>query len=403
MNRLTVIVAGRQLEAREHNSWEESTFGNVYLNFAAVPHSKQLISYHSLLNHLFFSNNNNLSTSVTQLASLIQSASDDSSALLVMGSRYEEGMDGTDHPGSQENIAGYTEEDKQSVRNLESTTLGPNAAAPVPSMTGNFPRSNPGWGASMGQLWQVGLLNNPMNNPGFQQHGAIPFGLSSSVPSETEFVHWNHVPFMNQDIRASHPVDASSLHPYRVNGLSVGVLPNQQVAQPLQSYTAGMVLANVGSLCSVATEGTGGAKLKRSLSETQRQPEGLLASSPPVRPRKKSLGQRAYNSEPPQGSSSTFTESVDTAKRTSLYRGVSYHRRDRKWTARTWLNGKMVHIGMYKSERMAALMVDLRNLDVLGSSCHKKLNFTPLERRSLAKELAQEPKCPFAIKYYARD
>eukprot|EP00516_Mucochytrium_quahogii_P012672 CAMPEP_0203795208 /NCGR_PEP_ID=MMETSP0100_2-20121128/7065_1 /ASSEMBLY_ACC=CAM_ASM_000210 /TAXON_ID=96639 /ORGANISM=" , Strain NY0313808BC1" /LENGTH=189 /DNA_ID=CAMNT_0050699617 /DNA_START=1254 /DNA_END=1820 /DNA_ORIENTATION=+ len=189
-------------------------------------------------------------------------------------------------------------------------------------MTVNFPRSNPGWGASMGQLWQVGLLNNPMNNPGFQQHGAIPSGLSSSVPSQAEFVNWNHVAFMNQHIRASHPVDASSLHPYRVNGLSVGVLPNQQVAQPLQSYTAGMVLnrqANLGWLSSVVTGGTGEAKPKRGLSETQRQPEGVLPSS---RPRKKSLGQRAYNSEPPQGSSSTFAESVDTAKRTSLYRGV---------------------------------------------------------------------------------
>jgi len=47
--------------------------------------------------------------------------------------------------------------------------------------------------------------------------------------------------------------------------------------------------------------------------------------------------------------------------------------------------------------------VDLKNLEVLGSSCHKKLNFTALERRTLAKELAQEPRCPLAILYYARD
>uniref|UniRef100_A0A7S2SAF6 AP2/ERF domain-containing protein n=1 Tax=Mucochytrium quahogii TaxID=96639 RepID=A0A7S2SAF6_9STRA len=313
-------------------------------------------------------------------------------------------MGDTGSSGRQDNIPRDIDKDKQTTSRLELTTLSPHAVSQATNVSGNLIGDNSAWGTSMGQLWQVGWLNNPMNNPGFQQHGAIPSGLPGSVPSQTKFLDWSNAPFMSQAIRASQSVGSSSLHSYRINGLSVGgVLPYQQAAQPPQSYTAGMVLANVGSLCSVATGGTGGAKLKRSLSETQRQPEGLLPSSPPVRPRKKSLGQRAYNSEPPQGSSSTFTESVDTAKRTSLYRGVSYHRRDRKWTARTWLKGKMVHIGMYKSEKMAALMVDLKNLEVLGSDCHKKLNFTPLERHTLAKELAQEPRCPLAILYYARD
>jgi len=316
-------------------------------------------------------------------------------------------MNYTNYLAGEDNTSEDPHEDKQSTRNLESTTSSPHAVAQVQNVYGNLIVSNPRWGVSARQLWQSGVPNNPMNNRAFQPHGAIASRWLNSVPSETESVGLSNATFMGQHIRASLPMNGSSLHSYRMNGLSVGALPYQEAWQPLQSYSADMVVAqreaNLHWLSSLATGGgTGGAKLKRSFSETQRQPEGLLPSSPPVRPRKKSLGQRAYNSEPPQASS-TFTESVDTAKRTSLYRGVSYHRRDKKWTARTWLNGKMVHIGMYKSEKMAALMVDLKNLEVLGSDCHKKLNFTPLERHTLAKELAQEPRCPLAILYYARD
>eukprot|EP00516_Mucochytrium_quahogii_P003448 CAMPEP_0203759392 /NCGR_PEP_ID=MMETSP0098-20131031/12395_1 /ASSEMBLY_ACC=CAM_ASM_000208 /TAXON_ID=96639 /ORGANISM=" , Strain NY0313808BC1" /LENGTH=303 /DNA_ID=CAMNT_0050652307 /DNA_START=1089 /DNA_END=1997 /DNA_ORIENTATION=+ len=78
----------------------------------------------------------------------------------------------------------------------------------------------------------------------------------------------------------------------------------------------------------------------------------------------------------------------------SDFRGVSYHRRDKKWTARTWLHGKMVHIGMFKQEKMAALMVDIRNLRVLGDGCHKKMNFTPKVRIALAEQFALERGCP---------
>jgi len=319
--------------------------------------------------------------------------------------------------------------EKQGINNPEST-----ASKPV-VVCENFVGENRARSLSTGQLSQVGFLKTS----GFEQHGGNPSGLSSSIPSQIEdFVDWRNVPFMNNFVQASLPVRASSLYLDTVHPSLVGVLPNQQAAQPLQSYTTSMVLnglARIDWLSSFPTGGTGVGRLKRSLSETQRQSESFFGSRPPLQPRKRSVHQRAYDSEPPRASStftgsvgpvkrtsprkrsvrqraydseppqasSTFTESVDTAKRTSLYRGVSYHRRDRKWTARTWLNGKMVHIGMYKSEKMAALMVDLKNLEVLGSDCHKKLNFTPLERRSLAKELAQEPKCPFAIKYYARD
>uniref|UniRef100_A0A7S2WL55 Uncharacterized protein n=1 Tax=Mucochytrium quahogii TaxID=96639 RepID=A0A7S2WL55_9STRA len=96
-----------------------------------------------------------------------------------------------------------------------------------------------------------------MNKMDFQQHWAIPKGLPKTVPSQTEFVDWSNVPFVDQAIRASLPVSTSSLHSYRMNGLSV--LPCQQVAQPPQSYTAGMVLqANLDWLSSAATGGTGG-------------------------------------------------------------------------------------------------------------------------------------------------
>jgi len=276
--------------------------------------------------------------------------------------------------------------------------------APALNQTVNLSEMNTGYGApAQGIRYREGLhkLTNEMV---FRPQGEIHSGLSSSsLPSQPALVDWANVPLMSNTFEQHTP----PLPPYSANSsqqfysTQVGPLPTPQFTQQLQWYTPGMMQnrqAHLHWLSSLAT----GAGMKRSISETERHPDGLLPVPLSGRPRKKSLGERAYDSEPPQASS-TYTDSVDPATRTSAYRGVSYHKRDRKYTARTWLNGKMVHIGMYKSEKMAALMVDLKNLEVLGSACHKKLNFTPLERRDLASELAQDPRCPSAIVRYARD
>jgi len=67
----------------------------------------------------------------------------------------------------------------------------------------------------------------------------------------------------------------------------------------------------------------------------------------------------------------------------SKFRGVSWHRRDRKWLARTWINGRIEHLGCYRVEEMAALAVDLRKIEHFGET-RKGLNFSdPKEREEL--------------------
>jgi len=58
----------------------------------------------------------------------------------------------------------------------------------------------------------------------------------------------------------------------------------------------------------------------------------------------------------------------------SKYRGVSWHRRDRKWLARIWINAKIEHLGCFRSEEMAALAVDLRTIEHFGV-WYRDLNF----------------------------
>ncbi|GBG33881.1 AP2-like ethylene-responsive transcription factor AIL1 [Hondaea fermentalgiana] len=71
----------------------------------------------------------------------------------------------------------------------------------------------------------------------------------------------------------------------------------------------------------------------------------------------------------------------------SDYRGVSWHRRDRKWLARTWINGRIEHLGCYRTEEMAALAVDIRTVEHFGPDTKKELNFPdPDERAKMRSE-----------------
>jgi len=47
-------------------------------------------------------------------------------------------------------------------------------------------------------------------------------------------------------------------------------------------------------------------------------------------------------------------------KQSSAYKGVSWHKRDRRWTARAWVDRRTVHLGAYSSEDLAAVVVDLK-------------------------------------------
>eukprot|EP00512_Aurantiochytrium_limacinum_P001049 CAMPEP_0171490906 /NCGR_PEP_ID=MMETSP0958-20121227/3568_1 /TAXON_ID=87120 /ORGANISM="Aurantiochytrium limacinum, Strain ATCCMYA-1381" /LENGTH=576 /DNA_ID=CAMNT_0012024273 /DNA_START=611 /DNA_END=2341 /DNA_ORIENTATION=- len=52
----------------------------------------------------------------------------------------------------------------------------------------------------------------------------------------------------------------------------------------------------------------------------------------------------------------------------SKYRGVSWHRRDKAWTARIWNNGKSEHLGTFTTELRAALAVDIKAAAYFGDT-----------------------------------
>jgi len=76
----------------------------------------------------------------------------------------------------------------------------------------------------------------------------------------------------------------------------------------------------------------------------------------------------------------------------SDHRGVSWHRRDKKWLARTWIRGRIEHLGCYKEEKQAALAVDLRTVEVFGTNPKKELNYPdPVHRERLLAEFQKDP------------
>eukprot|EP00516_Mucochytrium_quahogii_P010342 CAMPEP_0203775088 /NCGR_PEP_ID=MMETSP0099_2-20121227/5822_1 /ASSEMBLY_ACC=CAM_ASM_000209 /TAXON_ID=96639 /ORGANISM=" , Strain NY0313808BC1" /LENGTH=219 /DNA_ID=CAMNT_0050673597 /DNA_START=417 /DNA_END=1076 /DNA_ORIENTATION=- len=83
----------------------------------------------------------------------------------------------------------------------------------------------------------------------------------------------------------------------------------------------------------------------------------------------------------------TETPTTSKRKRSSKYRGVSQHKRDKKWIARAWVDDRMKHLGCFVEEDMAALIVDMEKLKTHGENA-RLLNFkTHEERMEMAKSL----------------
>ncbi|GBG27817.1 Hypothetical Protein FCC1311_040402 [Hondaea fermentalgiana] len=75
----------------------------------------------------------------------------------------------------------------------------------------------------------------------------------------------------------------------------------------------------------------------------------------------------------------------------SKYRGVSWHKRDHRWVARAWVNGKTENLGTFVSEKHAALMVDSKLIEAYGPTAEALLNFPdPKEREEVAREIEKE-------------
>ena len=81
-------------------------------------------------------------------------------------------------------------------------------------------------------------------------------------------------------------------------------------------------------------------------------------------------------------------------KRSSKYKGVSWHNRNNSYIARIWYNGKSKHLGVFRNEVAAALAVDKATLEMHGLHA-KKLNFPDAgERAELMRETSDEVKQP---------
>ncbi len=53
-------------------------------------------------------------------------------------------------------------------------------------------------------------------------------------------------------------------------------------------------------------------------------------------------------------------------KTSSCYKGIHWHKRDKKWYARIRLNGKLIHIGLYTNEIIAALAYNIKATELFG-------------------------------------
>mmetsp|Transcript_2577 Transcript_2577/g.4988 ORF Transcript_2577/g.4988 Transcript_2577/m.4988 type:complete len:1002 (+) Transcript_2577:273-3278(+) len=69
----------------------------------------------------------------------------------------------------------------------------------------------------------------------------------------------------------------------------------------------------------------------------------------------------------------------------SKFRGVSWHKRDRRWLARLWVNYKIKYLGSFLSEERAALAVDDEAIASIGPDAHR-LNFASEEEREALRE-----------------
>jgi len=65
----------------------------------------------------------------------------------------------------------------------------------------------------------------------------------------------------------------------------------------------------------------------------------------------------------------------------SKYRGVSWHKRDRRWVARAWVHGRTENLGTFVSEKLAAIAVDERLIKSYGPSAEMLLNFPNHDER----------------------
>uniref|UniRef100_A0A7S2RC53 AP2/ERF domain-containing protein n=2 Tax=Mucochytrium quahogii TaxID=96639 RepID=A0A7S2RC53_9STRA len=214
-----------------------------------------------------------------------------------------------------------------------------------------------------------------------QQYNAAMVGL-----------HANNSPFRGQLIQSPQLPETNVFHQSTYLNQPPTVFPLQGFLSPfqnaLQTNGSGAMVPQETLMyqnASALPYGGRGVKRPRAQSEETSFANALM----------KQQTARQANSDPPG------KVPRNTAPKTpvSHFRGVSYHRRDKKWMARAWINNKIMHLGMFADEELAALVVDLRKIEQHGNTKKiKRLNFETEESRlEVAKKYAKNKACPRAV------
>lgn len=91
----------------------------------------------------------------------------------------------------------------------------------------------------------------------------------------------------------------------------------------------------------------------------------------------------------PQANHQSMVKPWYKPQNTSVYKGVSWHKRDKRYAARIRYGGKSKHIGNYKEELRAAIEVD-RAVLLTKKPETKKLNFSNNIERGIAEVILNE-------------
>jgi len=93
----------------------------------------------------------------------------------------------------------------------------------------------------------------------------------------------------------------------------------------------------------------------------------------------------------PDGKGGSVRKRKKSDSCTSKHRGVTWHRRDKRWIARAWIQGKINNLGSYPTEREAAIVVDEKYIEIYGPEAALILKDGITRETALPELLEQEP------------
>ncbi|GBG24852.1 Hypothetical Protein FCC1311_010702 [Hondaea fermentalgiana] len=136
-------------------------------------------------------------------------------------------------------------------------------------------------------------------------------------------------------------------------GSGVQISPANKLQWSSSGTSSSSVTPTPSTTSSEATEQQAINQRGNTNSHARGQQEASSSSSGNLTAQQSSLGHDLVNKE---------SNEPEVPKQSSAYKGVSWHKRDRRWTARAWVDRRTVHLGAYASEEVAAAVVDFKLL-----------------------------------------